>query len=292
MSSFLIKIDEELCNSCGLCIKDCISGCLLEKDSKPFAVNPGWCSLCSHCVAICPKGAIDHNGLTGLSPKPIGKDKLDPEMYRKIVTTRRSIRRFNEKDVPRKEIEDILYLAAYSPTASNTRDVGYTVITNRRLIRNTGLSIFKKFERIMKILKSPPGNVIVSLLDQFAPKKSIRRYLDRYDLFTSWVNKGRDVITHDAPALIIIHGPKKSRFARDNSAIAADNITNYAHAKGLGTCYIGLVNIALDLNRKLSSKLGVPKDRKVNLVLALGYPAYKYQNTPIRPEPSINWIDS
>ena len=291
MSQFIIKIDKNKCNRCGLCVKDCISGCLLLKDGTPEAVNPGWCSLCGHCVAICPKDAIEHSGLKGIPAVQTAKEKYNPEMYRNIVTTRRSIRRFKDKDVSKKIIEDILQLAAYSPTASNSRDVGYTVLTDKDNIRQIGQEIYKKFEKMMRFLKRPPASFFVALLNLFAPKKSIGRYLERHEFFTKWFMEGRDLITHGAPVLILIHGPKRSRFARENSAIAACNIANYAHAKGLGTCYIGLINVALDLNRKLTRKFNIPKGRKIYLAIILGYPAHRYQYTAIRPEPAINWAD-
>ena len=290
MSTFKIIIDRKKCSNCGLCMKDCISGCLLLMDGRPAAVNPGWCSLCGHCVAICPKSAVEHSGLKGMPAREIDKENYNPQMYWNIVTTRRSIRRFKDKAVPEKIIEDILHLAAYSPTASNTRDVGYTVITDKDRIRAIGQVIYKKFEKIMRFLKRPPASMFLAILNIFAPKKSIGRYLDRQEFFTEWVREGRDIITHGAPALILIHGPKRSRFARENSAIAACNITNYAHAKGLGTCYIGLINVALDLNGKLSQKFDIPKGRKIYIAVILGYPAHRYQNTAIRPDPVINWI--
>ncbi len=292
MSPFTIKIDEKKCNSCGLCVRDCISGCLTSNDDRPVVNRPEWCSLCSHCLAICPKGAIEHSGLTGWPPQPVGSEKLDQKMYKRTVMTRRSIRQFKDIDVHRKDIEDIIALASYSPTASNSRDVSYIVISDKKQIRNIGMSIFKKFEKIMKFFKNPPGSFLTFLINLIASKNTVNRYLDRYEFFTNWVKNGRDIITHDAPVLILILGPKKSRFARENSAIAACNITNYANTKGLGTCYIGLINVALDLNRKLSKSLGVPKGKKAYLALVMGYQAYKFQNTPVRPEPTINWVNS
>ncbi len=290
MSSFTIKIDGKRCNQCGLCVKDCISGCICLENDKPSPVNKKWCNLCSHCIAICPKGAIEHTGLSGMPPRSIKDAKLDPEAYKKIVTSRRSIRRFKDKEVPLKTIEEILHLAAYSPTASNEMDVGYTVVTDKRIVRKTGLTIYKKFERIMKILKKPPFKLIIALLNKYVLKKSVDRYLDRQELFSSWVAQGLDVITHDAPVMILIHGPRKGRFMHENSSIAACNITNYAHAKGLGTCYIGFISALTESMQNKIEGLKVPQGRKIYIALILGYPAHRYQNTTIRPEPEIDWI--
>jgi nitroreductase len=223
--------------------------------------------------------------------RQIEKEKYSPEMYRNIVTTRRSIRRYKNISIPKKIINEILYLAAYSPTASNTRDVGFTVITDRNRIRLFGEEIYKKLDKMMSFLKRPPATYFVAILNVFAPKKSIGRYLERQEFFSGWFREGRDLITHGAPVLILIHGPKRSRFARENSAIAACNITNYAHSMGLGTCYIGLINVALDMNRRLAKKLFIPKGRKMYIALVLGHPAHHYRFTAVRPEPSVKWIE-
>lgn len=288
MTSYNIQIDYKKCNLCGLCSRDCISGTILAENGRPAAVNPQWCSLCSHCVAVCPRGAIQHDGLTGMQLKPAGSGKLNPDMYRSIVITRRSIRRFKNKSVPEHEIADILKLAAYSPTASNAMDLGYTVITDRAIIREAGLSVYRSGEKIIKLLRKQPFRSLVLLFNR-SSERSMERYLDRHDLYQKWINSGRDIINHDAPVLILIHGPQ-SRFARENAAIAADNITNYAHAKGLGTCYIGFMIAALDFRKKLALSLGVPKGRKAYIALIMGYPAYSHCNTPVRPEPVINWV--
>ncbi len=290
MPTFTIRIDEKKCNNCGLCVKDCISGCLIFKNDKPVPANPEWCSLCSHCIAICPKDAITHSRLNGMESKSISKDKFDPEVYKKIITSRRSIRRYKDKAVPEKIIEEILKVASYSPTASNEMGVGYTVVTDKELIRNTGLTIFRKFERLMIIFKKQPISFIISLLNLLFPEKSINRYLDRQEFFSGWVKNGRDVITHDAPVLILIHGSKNSKFARENSAIAACNITNYAHAMGLGTCYIGFIAVLPEGMKRKIKGLKVPEGRKIYTALILGYPDHKYKKTTIRPEPSIDWV--
>ena len=291
MPSFSIRIDEDKCAECGLCAKDCVNCCIMMENDKPAVKNPQWCNRCSHCVAVCPVEAVVHEGLQGQAWRPVRREKLDPESCREIVMTRRSVRWYKPEPVAREEIEDILNLAAYSPTASNTMDVAYSVITDRELIQKTGRKVFATAEKIEAALHKPWGKAIYRVIRLWAPQLNLDRYLDRFEIYKSWVREGRDMILHNAPALVVIHGPIKGRFVRENCGIAAANLTNYAHAKGLGTCYLGLLMVALDRSRKLATQLGVPKGRKACLALTLGRPDIKYQNTVIRPPASIAWVN-
>jgi nitroreductase/NAD-dependent dihydropyrimidine dehydrogenase PreA subunit len=289
MPTFSIRIDPEQCTRCGLCAQDCVSGCIQWQDDAPVAAHPEWCNLCSHCVAICPAGAVEHDGLSGPETRAIARERIVPEIYREIALTRRSVRHYQPEPPAQEEIVEILNLANCSPTASNTMDVGYTVITDRALIQKTSASIFKAGLKGQAALNKPWGKALFWVLDHANPSAKLGLYIERLDMYKSWTDAGRDMVLHHAPAIIIIHGPKKGRFVRENCAIASANIVNYAHAKGLGTCYIGFLSMAMDWNKKLAARLGVPPGRKPYLALTLGRPAVKYSNTPVRPEPSIVW---
>jgi len=289
MTSSQIQIDQGKCNQCGLCATECVSGVIQLREAKVVVVEPAWCNRCSHCVAVCPTGAVLNSGLTGSPDRPIAKDQLNPAAYREIVMSRRSVRWYRPEPPAREEIEDLLDLARFSPTASNTMDVGYIVITDRELIKKIGQDIFRLGFRLTKILGKPWGRPLFWLLQALTGSRTLDTYLARFDLYQQWTTTGRNLITHNAPVLIVIHGPKKGRFTRENCAIAAANITNYAHAKGLGACYIGLISLAMDRSKKLTARLGVPQDRRGYLALTLGRPVHHYRQVPIRPLASVDW---
>ena len=70
---------------------------------------------------------------------------------------------------------------------------------------------------------------------------------------------GRDFILHNAPVLILVHAPKRARFASDNCNIATTTIINYAHALGLGTCLTGLLTMYLRYSGNLRKNLAFQK---------------------------------
>lgn len=69
-----------------------------------------------------------------------------------------------------------------------------------------------------------------------------------------------------------------------------------AHSLGLGTCYVGFVSNALNLDpktkMKFRKKLGIewPYD-SVATVLTLGYPAVQTDRPVDREFPEVKWVE-
>jgi ferredoxin len=54
----LIKIDEEKCDGCGLCIPSCPEGALQIVDGKAKLVRESFCDGLGACLGECPQGAL------------------------------------------------------------------------------------------------------------------------------------------------------------------------------------------------------------------------------------------
>jgi len=59
MQREIIKIDEEKCNGCGLCIPSCPEGALQIIDGKARLVSDLMCDGLGACIGECPEGAIE-----------------------------------------------------------------------------------------------------------------------------------------------------------------------------------------------------------------------------------------
>lgn len=58
MKRKIIKIDEEKCNGCGVCIPNCPEGALQIIDGKARLVSELFCDGLGACIGNCPQGAI------------------------------------------------------------------------------------------------------------------------------------------------------------------------------------------------------------------------------------------
>ena len=54
----IVKIDEDKCDGCGLCIMSCAEGALQIIDGKARIVSDKYCDSLGACLSECPQGAI------------------------------------------------------------------------------------------------------------------------------------------------------------------------------------------------------------------------------------------
>ncbi len=280
-----IEKREDKCTECMLCVRDCVMGVWRNVNGQSRVVDVEVCNGCSHCIAVCPRDAIIHDGLQKNDITAVNRNNIHPDVYRDIVISRRSIRQFKKEPVDRQIIEQIVDVARYAPTARNSQQVGYIVITDKRLIEETAASLFGLASRLFNYTKRGVVKFFADVTGLSRnPYLRVMRYAQEQNAQT-----GRDYVLYNAPVLILIHAPKGT-FASDDCNIAAATIANYAHALGLGTCFMGFIVVALRFSGRLRKKLGVPNNRRVYAGLVMGHPAYRHANTVSRKKPEVQWL--
>ncbi|MDD2263226.1 MAG: 4Fe-4S ferredoxin, partial [Clostridia bacterium] len=58
MKRTIIRIDDTLCNGCGICVTGCHEGALRMIDGKAVMVSDLYCDGLGACIPECPQGAI------------------------------------------------------------------------------------------------------------------------------------------------------------------------------------------------------------------------------------------
>ena len=54
----IVRIDEELCNGCGLCVTPCAEGAIEIVGDKARVISDELCDGAGFCLAVCPTGAL------------------------------------------------------------------------------------------------------------------------------------------------------------------------------------------------------------------------------------------
>lgn len=54
----IVRIDQELCNGCGLCVTPCVEGAIELVNGKARVISEELCDGAGFCLAICPTGAL------------------------------------------------------------------------------------------------------------------------------------------------------------------------------------------------------------------------------------------
>ncbi len=56
---FILKVDEELCNSCGLCVTACnVAALKIDEVKQPVQLQEQVCLGCGACISVCHQGAL------------------------------------------------------------------------------------------------------------------------------------------------------------------------------------------------------------------------------------------
>ncbi len=271
----LIKIDESKCKKDGLCVKECPAAIIKQrdKDSIPVMV-PGAeqaCLLCGHCVAVCPHEALDHESVPMEVSPAISKElAITPEQAVQFMRSRRSIRRFKNKPVEKETIQFVIDNARYAPTGGNSQLVTWTVHTDQDKIKKMAdLTI----DWMRKAIDADTDNSMAGYLPMIVAA---------YDA-------GVNSITHNAPCVIFASAPGQYPNGMVDLSIALSYFELIAKSKGLGTCWLGLITMALKHSKPLQEVAGLAPSHTSFYPIILGYPKFKYFRLPERKPAKIFW---
>lgn len=84
MKREIIKINEDLCNGCGLCIPNCHEGALQIIDGKARLISDLMCDGLGACIGHCPEGAIS---VEQREAEPYNEAKVMADMVHKGKNT-------------------------------------------------------------------------------------------------------------------------------------------------------------------------------------------------------------
>lgn len=237
-----IKIEVQKCIGCGQCIKDCPEQNIRLIQNKAQIQSQN-CMKCGHCVAICPQNAVS---MTGFDQEPIKCDQkeMDPKEFLYTIQTNRSVRQFQKKEIPNNVIQDLQEAARYMPTAKNMRDVELIFLQKEQeQAEEIAVHLFRRLLKGLNLFSKRYRDFLID--DHFFFKK--------------------------APLVVVVVGKDKT-----NAVLATSAMALMAKAHGLGVLYSGFFTLAAHTSIKLKRMLKIPKGKKVQITLVIGYPSIRY----------------
>ena len=139
-----------------------------------------------------------------------------PDIFETIMH-RRSIRRFEPKQIEETALQQILQAGLYAPCAGGRQGVIFAVCQDKEVNERLG--------KIKRANANPRMATATSFVSREQPSIA-----DDPKLTNAF---------YDAPTVITLFAPKNFLFSVDDCAVAAENMMLAADALGIGSCYIG-----------------------------------------------------
>jgi len=185
------------------------------------------------------------------------------ETLHKFMISKRSIREYKNKKVPKDVMEKVLNSMKYAPTGANVRTLCCTIISDDDKIKELSDAVI---------------DFLIAVDDSYRESSKQAKAL------------GLDRIFYKAPHVLIIHSENPGDAT--NSTIAIDYGMLSAQSLGLASCWIGLASMALKNDKHIREQITGIKG-EVWGVMIIGYPSKSqiYYRLPPRPDIKTTGLD-
>jgi len=284
------EVIREKCTGCGLCVEDCPAFVFETMDKEASVVRGDWCIGCGHCGAVCPEGAILHEASAlEKGPRPGARPAADPEQLMLLLRERRSVRSYRSKPMPKKVLQRIIEAGRYAPTGSNSQNVHYEVLTTPAEIDQLREMVIAFYERIFKLIRSRFGAFVMRLFAGRRVVEYLRESIPKVEHVKQVMDQGADRLFYHAPAVMVVHAESWDTSSPFNCAAALYNCSLMAHTLGVGCCFNGFLQGAINNNRRIKKWLGIPRDHRCFGAMTLGYQKTRYQRLVKRDPAQVVW---
>jgi len=156
-----------------------------------------------------------------------------------MIKERRSVRKFKSEKVDRNTMKEIVSISRWAPSWANYQIARYTLVDDETTIKKLATDGVKGFVYNINTLKNAKGVAVLS----FVKGKSGK--LDKYGDYEA-------SNTHVWEAF--------------DAGIACQTFCLAAHAKGVGTCIMGVID-----EDSISEIVGLPEEETVAALIVYGY---------------------
>jgi nitroreductase len=181
---------------------------------------------------------------------------MENNHFLSLVKQRQSVRKYTDKPVEKDKLQRCLEAARLAPSASNSQPWKFVVVNDPELVQKVANETIGPLSTFNNFVPQAP--VIVAII------------IEKMKALTQI---GASIQDREYPLIDI--------------GIAAEHFCLQATEEGLGTCMLGWFN-----EKPIKELLKIPKDRRIGLLITLGYAPEDYhlrQKIRKKPEETINY---
>ena len=286
------RIIQRKCTQCGICLTLCPANAFEMHDGRVAVVKTNYCIQCGHCGSACPSNAIVVSSAETGKHASIRPDALpSPSSLQLLLRSRRSVRQYKRKPVTKKDLHAIIEAGRYTATGSNSQNIRYIVVTDPKKIADlrdiTVPVVMKLFATAAKTASLP---FAAYLMGDALVDKLKNHYGPGMKVFYERQSRGEDRLFYDAPAIMLVCGERWDEITGFSCAAALYNCSLKAHLLGIGCCFNGLIQTAVNNNSKIRNWFGIPLSQKCYGAMTFGYQEVEYSRLVKRRQPDVTWL--
>lgn len=203
-----------------------------------------------------------------------------------------------------------------APSAGNEQNRKYYILDDRAKLGDLEERLKAYYQKTLMLYKNPLLLRVVSLTSALNASKTNKKnqpktssdaspaqqpslkslYQFYKNLFQNEISKDNAQISylHGAPAAVVITSDPKAGlmhkgFYKGDATIATTYGTLMAKALGLATCWLGLLEMAVNKDKQLKATLGISEKERVDSAFVLDYSEVEWQQMPPRGPAQVVW---
>ncbi len=184
----------------------------------------------------------------------------------KAIKTRRSVRAYESKKIPKEIINTIIEAANQAPSGMNSQPWRFVVVEDEALHKKLIDTAVPNAKKLLETVKTSNP--------------------ERYEQIIKRYEELEDPIYYSAPAIIFVIG--KDRYGDLSCPLACENMMLAAYSLGLGTCWVQFGSLITD-NKEITKALELKEDEKIFGPIVVGYPRV-IPEPPEKKAPQVKWL--
>ncbi len=182
------------------------------------------------------------------------------------IKTRRSIRAYESRAVPRDLLQSVIEAGNEAPSAMNSQPWRFVVVEDPGAKKKLLAAAMPKAKQITETVKDVDP--------------------ERYEAIKKRYAQLPDPVYYSAPAVIFVIG--SGGYAAHSCPLACENMMLAAHSLGLGSCWVGFGALAAD-DPGVRELLDLRDDEAIFGPILIGYPK-AHPPRPPKKDARVKWV--